>query len=63
MLNIATRTSEEQAETIAELVRHGAVIHSLKHNLDGLWVNLEYTIDGQDWISSINRNGEIETTQ
>ena len=62
MLNIETRTSPAQDAAIKEIAATER-IHSLRHNLDGLWVNLETTAGDGDWIISIDRAGNIERTQ
>lgn len=66
MLNITTRTTPEQMDTLqAQIVRgdDNVLIHSMRHNLDGLWLNIEYTDADGDWIASIDRNGNLERTQ
>jgi hypothetical protein len=40
-----------------------AIIHTMRHNLDGLWLNVQYTDSSGDWVRSIDRNGYSEETQ
>lgn len=64
-MNIATRTTEAQMQNIRDLLADvpELVIHSMSHNLDGLWLNIYFTDSSGDWVRSIDRNGNHEETQ
>lgn len=68
MLNLHHRTSQDQMMVILNLFDehdkdHLFIIHRMRHNLDGLWVNISYTDKDGDWICSIDREGNLERTQ
>lgn len=63
MLNIETRTTHEQMKAIRDIIDEGAIIHEVRHNLDGLWINLWFTSGDGDWVASIDRAGHVERTQ
>lgn len=64
-LNIVTRTTDAQMENIRNLLLDvpDLVIHSMTHNLDGLWLNVYFTDTTGDWVRSIHRDGHYEETQ
>jgi len=65
MQNIETRTTPAQMESLMNIISDpdGCVLHTARHNLDGLWLNLQFTNCDGDWIASIDRDGNVEATQ